>query len=235
MRAAICLLLLGACHPAAPSPPSPPPSNFGFYLLAMMWTPSSCALTLHGLWPNYTDEQSRGRARAWPQYCGRYAHCETAEDASCAPGVPVPAALAPLAPAYLGDGSFATHEWSKHGSCTSLPAAAFFAAELAAIHLIPDDATPAALRRAAGQELAREDLRAAFGVPPASVVLGCDDHCRLTQVGFCIAKDAHDGPVAPTACSANVTSSDYDNGCTMHHCDRVAIPGSAACGAPLSR
>lgn len=227
MRAALCLLVVGACHPTTPSPP---PSNFGFYLLAMSWSPSSCtapALTLHGLWPNYTDEQSRGRPRAWPQFCGAYAHCEKTEDARCAPGVPVPAELAPLAPAYAG--GLATHEWSKHGSCTSLPAADYFAAELAAIRLVPDDATPATLRAATGKDLARDDLQHAFGVPPESVVLGCDDHCRFTQVGFCIAKDAGDRPTAPTPCSANVTTSDYDNGCVTRRCDRVAIPAAAPC------
>src|SRR3569623_527067 len=112
MRVALCLLVLAACH--STTTPAPPSSNFGFYLLAMTWTPSFCCsapqkrqcahaapeLTLHGLWPNYTDEQSQGRPRAWPQFCGAYAHCEQAEDASCAPGVPVPADLAARAPGY---------------------------------------------------------------------------------------------------------------------------------------
>lgn len=230
MRAPALLLLLAACHPT-PAPPSPPPSSFGFYLLAMTWdsTAASCAnhLTLHGLWPNFTDEQARGQPRAWPQFCGAYAHCETTVDASCAPQAPVPAELAPLAPAYV-TGDLATHEWSKHGSCTALSAADYFAAELAAIHIIPSNATPDVLRDAAGHDLARADLARAFGIPPESVVLGCDDHCRLTQVGFCLAKDAHDHPTAPTPCTPSVTTSDYDNGCATRSCDRVAIP---ACGA----
>ena len=93
----------------------------------------------------------------------------------------------------------------------------------------PDDATPAALRAAAGKDLARDDLQHAFGVPPESVVLGCDSHCAFTQVGFCIAKDAGDRPTAPMPCTANVTTSDYDNGCVTRHCDRVAIPDAPAC------
>ncbi len=229
-----------------------PPSaaDFGFYLLAMTWAPSFCCtepgkqqcaqlagsfaathLTLHGLWPNFTDEQSHGRPRAWPQFCGTYAHCEQAEDPTCAPDVAVPTELAQLAPAYVSDG-LATHEWSKHGSCTSLHAAGYFAAELAAIRMIPSDATPDAVRAAIGKHLAREDLQRAFGIPPDSVVLGCDAKCRLTQVDFCLAKDAHDNPTTPTPCTQNVTTSDYDNGCVVRGCARVAIQAAGACDAP---
>ena len=139
MRLASCLLLV-ACHTATPPPePSPPRSEFGFYLLAMMWSPPACSLTLHGLWPNFTDEQSAGQPRAWPQFCGAFAHCEKAEDAACAPGVPVPADLAPLAPEYV-HGTLATHEWSKHGSCTALGAMDYFNAEISAIHMVHPDA-----------------------------------------------------------------------------------------------
>lgn len=228
MRALLPAVLLAACHSSAPQP-APPAlhTEFGFYLLAMMWAPGACQLTLHGLWPNYTDEQSRGQPRAWPQYCGAYAHCEKAET-GCAPDVPVPADLAPLAPAYV-KGDLATHEWSKHGSCTSLAAADYFRAELAAIHLVPDNGTPDAVRAAIGHDLARDDLQRAFGVPPESVVLGCDAHCQLTQVGFCIAKDAHDHPTAAMPCSANVTTSDYDNGCVTRACARVGLPSGFRC------
>jgi ribonuclease T2 len=253
MRALLPLLVLAACHAATPptsAPPSPAPapaSDFGFYLLAMRWAPQACCaepgrpecaalagsfaathLTLHGLWPNFTDEQSRGKPRPWPQYCGAYHHCEAAEDARCAPGVAVPDPLARLAPEYVA-GVLATHEWSKHGSCTRLSAAEYFAAELAAIRSIPGDATPDALRSAAGADLARDDLQRGFGVPPDSVVLGCDAHCRLTQVSFCLARDAGDHPTSPIACSANVTTSDYDNGCVTRGCQRVAILAAGAC------
>jgi ribonuclease T2 len=226
MRALLLLLALAGCHQSPPAParaPAAHASDFGFYLLAMTWSPDHCRFTLHGLWPNFTDEQSRGRPRAWPQYCGAYDHCEKAED-SCAPGVPVPADLAPLAPDYV-NGTLATHEWSKHGSCTALDASGYFAAELAAIHSIPNDATPAAI---AGRDLAPGELQRAFGIPAESIVLGCDAQCRLTQVGFCIAKDAHDNPTTPTPCTQNVTTSDYDNGCIVRGCARVAIPACAA-------
>jgi ribonuclease T2 len=191
----------------------------------MMWAPACTDhLTLHGLWPNFTEDQARGQPRAWPQFCGAFAHCEQAADASCAPRAPVPAELGALAPAYL-TGDLATHEWSKHGSCTTLSAGDYFSAEVAAIRSLPGNGTPDALRGAAGHDLARTDLARAFGIPAGSVVLGCDAQCRLTQVGFCIAKDAADHPTTPTPCTASVTTSDYDNGCVTRGCDRVAIPG----------
>ena len=258
MRGLVVLLVLAACSssgpppPAVPAPPASPAIAFGFYLLSMTWEPSRCCtesdrqpcpqlagsfaathLTLHGLWPNFTDEQSRGQPHAWPQYCGTYQHCEKAEAASCAPGVTVPDELARLAPGYVaGTGGFATHEWSKHGSCTRLSAAEYFAAELAAIRAIPGEATPDALRAAIGANLPRDTLQRAFGVPPESVVLGCDARCRLARVGFCVGKDAQDHPTTPTTCTANVTTSDYDNGCVTHRCERVRVPAAGVCDAP---
>jgi len=240
----LLVVALAACHQPTASPPAH--GEFGLYLLAMTWAPNFCCahakdaqcsaladsfaathLTLHGLWPNYTDEQQRGKPRAWPQYCGAFGHCETAEDASCAPGVAVPGELALLAPAYRG--SLATHEWSKHGSCTSLSPAEYFDAELAAIRAIPGEATPEALHAAVGHDIARDELLRAFGVPPDSVALGCDPHCRLTQVGFCFAHDARDRPTTPIACTANIQTSDYDNGCAVRHCERVAVQAAGAC------
>jgi ribonuclease T2 len=256
MRALLLSILLAACHPSGPSPmPLPRPNqDFGFYLLAMTWAPNFCCtepakeqcsqlaasyaathLTLHGLWPNFTDEQARERGRAWPQYCDAYAHCEKAEDATCAPGVAVPAALAKYAPGYVTDnGTLATHEWSKHGSCTLplLEPADYFMAEWGAIVSLPNDATPDTLRAAIGKDLARDDLQRAFGVPRESVVLGCDAKCRLTQVGFCLARDEAYRPMGPRPCAKNVTTSDYDNGCVVRGCARVAIQAAGSCDAP---
>jgi ribonuclease T2 len=230
VRIFVPLVALAACHSQTPSPPA---SGFGYYLLAMTWSPATkdqCAqppaFTLHGLWPNYTEAQAVGQPQAWPQFCGGFAHCATSEDASCAPGVTVPPELAAFAPAYV-TGTLATHEWSKHGSCTRMTPSEFFAAELAAIHTIPHDATPDVVRAAAGHDLARDELQHAFGISPDAVVLGCTADCALAQVAFCLAKDDRDRPTAPTPCTASVTRSDYDNGCVVRHCDRIRI--AAAC------
>ena len=229
------VVALAACHSHTPA--APPPSSttsFGYYLLAMTWSPATkdqCTLppafTLHGLWPNYTEAQAVGQPQAWPQFCGAFAHCAGREDASCAPGVAVPADLAAFAPAYV-TGTLATHEWSKHGSCTRMAPREFFAAELAAIHSIPHDANPDAVRAAAGHDLALDELQRAFGISPESVVLGCTASCELSQVAFCLGKDDRDRPTGATPCTASVTASDYDNGCVVRHCERVRIPAACA-------
>ncbi|HEY4242574.1 MAG TPA: hypothetical protein VGM88_22300 [Kofleriaceae bacterium] len=226
-RPCLALVAVAACHSSA-APPPPPPSDFTYYLLAMTWSPATkdqCslppALTLHGLWPNFSEAQAAGKPHAWPEFCGAFAHCAKTEDAACAPGVPVPPELAAVAPAYVS-GTLATHEWSKHGSCTRLAPAEFFAAELAAIRSIP---TIANLRPG---ERALADLQRAFGVPPESVVLGCSPTCQLTQVAFCLGKDAADHPTGPVSCTPSVSGSDYDNGCAVRHCDRVQL--AATCG-----
>lgn len=231
VRLLLPIAAAAACHANTPAPPAP---SFGYYLLAMTWSPATkdqCALppafTLHGLWPNYTEAQAAGQPQAWPQFCGGFAHCAAKEDASCAPGVAVPAELAAFAPAYV-TGTLATHEWSKHGSCTRMAPGEFFAAELAAIHSIPHDATPEAVRAAAGSDLALADLQRAFGISPASVVLGCTATCELAQVAFCLGKDERDRPTGATPCTKSVTSSDYDNGCAVRHCERVRIPAACA-------
>ena len=240
-RLALALLVVASCRGADK------PASFGLYLLAMQWAPNACCahpgkeagteacgalagtfaathLTLHGLWPSYTDDEARGRPRPWPQYCGAFAHCEHDEDATCAPSAPIPPDLAARAPAYSTDhGALATHEWSKHGSCTRLAPGAYFAAELAAIRSLPGLATPL------GNEVARTELASSFGVPAEAVALGCDAHCRLTQVGFCLGHDDADQPTAPIACPHNVVTSDYDNGCVTHSCERIAVQGVGEC------
>lgn len=229
------MLLLAACSShSSPATPAARGASFGYYLLAMTWSPAQkdqCTLppafTLHGLWPNYTEAQAQGQPHAWPQFCGAFAHCEQAEDASCAPGVPVPPELAAFAPAYV-KGTLATHEWSKHGSCTRLAPGPYFEAELAAITTIPDHANPVAVKAAAGTDMSRDDLVKAFGIPAESVNLGCTDACELTQVAFCLGKDDRDQPTGPVPCTASVTSSDYDNGCVVKKCERVKLLAACA-------
>ncbi|MFT3698694.1 MAG: hypothetical protein QM831_36445 [Kofleriaceae bacterium] len=231
MKRLACVLVIAACGSKSNPTPTPPKTEFGYYLLAMTWAPAQkdqCTLppqlTLHGLWPNYTEAQAKGQPQAWPQFCGSFAHCEKSEDPSCAPTAPVPTELAAFAPAYV-NGTLATHEWSKHGSCTSMQPAAYFQAELAAIKSIPHrDLQPG--------EMAREDLVKSFGIAPESVVLGCNASCELQQVAFCIAKNDGDQPTTPTPCTTSVTSSDYDNGCAVKHCDKVKL--AATCASPAT-
>jgi len=261
MRSWLALVLvLVACRDAdreaaraAPTVAAPvaEPAAFGLYVLALTWAPSFCCthagkeecrgldgsfaathLTLHGLWPNYTDAEAHGR-QTYPQFCGDYAHCKAGHDASCAPEPrAIPDEMRVLGPGYVGDHDFlADHEWPKHGSCTGLTPAAYFTAALGAMKALPGDGTPSALGAAIGGDLAIADLQGGLGVPRESVLLSCDAHCQLSQLSVCLAHDARGLPTTPIACPANTTKAQYDNGCVTRGCERVSIPAAGRCGA----
>ncbi|SFO87836.1 ribonuclease T2 family protein [Tranquillimonas alkanivorans] len=96
---------------------------FDYYVLALSWSPTWCALEghargspqcadeadngwiLHGLWPQYD--------RGWPSYCPTDAadppRARTAEMAD-----------------VMGTAGLAWYQWKKHGRCTGLSADAYF-------------------------------------------------------------------------------------------------------------
>lgn len=98
--------------------------RFDYYVLALSWSPNWCATegdargadqchprhdhgwVLHGLWPQYH--------RGWP------ANCRTPQ---APPSRAMTAAMADI----MGSPGLAWHQWKKHGSCTGLAAADYFA------------------------------------------------------------------------------------------------------------
>lgn len=95
------------------------PGQFDYYALALSWSPAFCAthddprqcapgrqagFVLHGLWPQYQ--------RGYPQSCSTEPLTD-ADRARYAPLYPSPTLI--------------VHEWRKHGSCSGLPPAAYFA------------------------------------------------------------------------------------------------------------
>ncbi|HKK84020.1 MAG TPA: ribonuclease T2 [Roseovarius sp.] len=98
--------------------------EFDYYLLALSWSPTWCALegddrdspqcdaskdhgwVLHGLWPQYH--------RGWPS------HCKTAQRP---PSRRMTQAMADI----MGTSGLAWYQWKKHGSCTGLSASAYYA------------------------------------------------------------------------------------------------------------
>ncbi len=254
---AIVLVALLACRREAPPQPVPAvaaasdaaaaaPAGFGLYVLALSWAPSFCCghpdkeecrgldgsfaathLTLHGLWPNYTDDEATANHAAYPEFCGTFRHCKEHHDRSCEPEVAaIPEDMRTLGPGYVGDHDFlADHEWPKHGSCTGLSPAVYFRAALGAMQAVHDDA----LRGSIGSDIALADLQGAFGVPAESVLLSCDAGCRLAQVSICLAHDADNRPTTPIRCPLDTTQARYDNGCVTRHCERVIVPAAGSC------
>ncbi len=100
---------------------------FDYYILALSWSPNWCAAQgeargadqcdrehgwiLHGLWPQHE--------RGYPAWC---------QSAERPPPRRMTAAMADI----MGSAGLAWHQWRKHGSCSGLSAAEYFARSRAA-------------------------------------------------------------------------------------------------------
>jgi ribonuclease T2 len=114
----LAMALLLAAHPAR----AERAGAFDYYVLALSWSPTWCALegrargaaqcdrahgwVLHGLWPQNT--------RGWPSYC---------QTAQRPPSRAMTAGMADI----MGAPGLAWHQWKKHGTCSGLSAADYFA------------------------------------------------------------------------------------------------------------
>lgn len=118
---ALPLLVLAAalCAPAQAKRPRGEPGQFDYYAVALSWSPSYCAdnhdrdqcdsgrklgFVLHGLWPQYEQ--------GYPESC-------TTEQLP--PQVRASYVQMFASPKLIG------HEWKKHGTCSGLDPAAYFA------------------------------------------------------------------------------------------------------------
>lgn len=107
-------LLLAALAGAAPAL-ADEPGDFDYYVLALSWSPTWCAIegeaegaaqcdrplgwTLHGLWPQHE--------RGWPSDCRSAFPDPTRAEA---------AAMVDI----MGSAGLARHQWRRHGTCTGL-------------------------------------------------------------------------------------------------------------------
>lgn len=169
--------------------------DFDYYVLSLSWNASWCALTgaargadqcdarhdlgftLHGLWPQHE--------RGWPQYCRT-----PARDPSRAES----AAMADI----MGSGGLAWHEWKKHGRCSGLSAADYFALSRRAYESV---ARPEIFRRLPDDvELPAHVVEAAFleanpDLAADGVTITCGDG-YLREARICLTRD-----LAPRACA----------------------------------
>jgi ribonuclease T2 len=131
LASAQALMCRAPVNPERPRPELPSPKEprrilpIGSYTLALTWNPGLCraqggdpdnrfrcggdaqfGFTLHGLWPD-------GTGRLWPQYCA---------DTRILPPAQIRGAMCATPSAQL-----VQHEWAKHGTCTALSPAQYFA------------------------------------------------------------------------------------------------------------
>lgn len=151
MNAARSLALILALWPAA-APAQDVAGDFDYYVLSLSWQPGWCRatgdrrgadecaagsgldFTVHGLWPQYE--------RGYPEYCDTRERDPSRRQTQD---------LADLMPPGL-----ALHQWRKHGRCSGLSAADYFAATREAADKV---AIPAPF----------DDLSRDLSLPPAVV------------------------------------------------------------------
>ena len=170
---------------------------FDYYVLALSWTPSWCAAegdrrgaprcgerglgwSLHGLWPQHE--------RGWPSDCRTDRR---------APSRAETAAQADL----FGSGGAAWHQWRKHGSCSGLSAAAYFALARAAYDAARRPDVLRGLDRLVTLPAAVVEeafLEADPRLHPDGVTVTCRDG-RVAEVRLCLDRD-----LAPRRCGADV-------------------------------
>lgn len=186
MRVALAALLLAGAGPVAAE-------DFDYYLLALSWSPSWCltdgapdhpqcdpdrdlGFILHGLWPQYEEG-------GWPQDCDTDARDPSRRETGAMRDV-------------MGDGGLAWYQWKKHGRCTGLDPADYFADARAAFAGVTQP-------RLGGMPVSATALRAAFlalnpGIPPDGVVVVCQGG-RLDEVRLCLDRD-----LDPRSCGRDV-------------------------------
>jgi ribonuclease T2 len=169
--------------------------DFDYWLLALSWSPSWCydepgrledaeqcdprkdfGFVLHGLWPQFET--------GWPEYC---------DTARRDPSRRQTAAMADV----TGGAGLAWHAWNKHGTCSDLEAADYFALSRFAFGLMakPDLADPTT-----AAEVEDAFLAANPGLDPDALVVTCRDGA-VREVRICLSRD----DLAPRPCGADVS------------------------------
>lgn len=192
-----CTISLAPLFPVAIAQNPAEPGHFDYYLLNLSWSPAFCAISgsspqcaahpgfiLHGLWP-------QNRVGSWP------ANCVTHQ-----PGPTDPAAWLDITP----DLSLITHEWTKHGTCTSLNGDSYFTIARQAYGSITIPSRFLGVDREITmkpEEIVDLFLRANSTLSAQNMNITCEND-RLTAVEVCLGQDLR--PVSCTAlqaCKAN--------------------------------
>lgn len=169
-----------------PRPKGQTPGNFDFYVLSLSWSPTYCdsdagqgnrvqcgtgkrfGWVVHGLWPQ--------NERGYPQ------DCESTE------GDRVPDSIAREIMDIMPGIGLIGHQWRKHGTCSGLPMADYFALVRQAYDTIrippqvssvrqPLQISPAALEQAF--------IRSNPGLAGSAVAVTCDSQ-RVDEVRICL-------------------------------------------------
>ena len=169
--------------------------NFDFYVLALSWSPSFCALegrdkgrdqcdgpakgfVLHGLWPQYE--------RGFPSACEH-------------PFRNAPNSVIQSIRGLYPEDGLARHQWRKHGTCSGLTPAAYFNEVRRAVEKVN---IPERLDEAKdGGRVRTREIEAAFieankGLRPGMLAATCV-RGMLQEVRVCMSKDLREFRACP--------------------------------------
>lgn len=195
MRLALCLL--AALFPAIARAEGARPGDFDYYVMALSWSSGWCALegdarddpqcdkgrgltfVLHGLWPQYE--------KGWPQYCRTAERDPTRGET---------AAMADI----TGGAGLAFYQWKKHGRCSGLSAAGYYAAAREAFDSIT--IPPVFAQMSKTLEVPASVIEGAFlesnpGLRRDQITVTCQQG-MIQEVRLCLTKD-----LQPRRCGAD--------------------------------
>ncbi|WP_207461923.1 ribonuclease T2 [Azospirillum sp. SYSU D00513] len=184
---AVCLAAAAAAFPAR-AQEAAEPGAFDYYLLSLSWSPAHCAeageradptqcgvgrrfgFIVHGLWPQHVG--------------GGY-------PANCATDRTVPDSVVESTLPVMPSARLIRHQWRKHGSCSGLPVADYFAKTRAAHGAlkVPEPLNGSNVGRdLPAREVERLFVEANPGLTPDRIALVCRKKA-LTEVRLCLGKD----------------------------------------------
>ena len=164
------------------------PGEFDYYVLSLSWSPNWCdregradgspqcdpdagfGWVLHGLWPQYE--------RGWPDFC---------RTGFAPPSRSQTAAMADV----MGTSGLAWHQWRKHGSCSGLSPADYYARARAALGRVTRPAILEELDRAVtlpASLIEEAFLRDNPGLDPDGITITCRDG-QIQEARICLTRD----------------------------------------------
>ena len=172
--------------------------DFDYYVLALSWSPTWCALegdsrdaaqcdegtdhgwTLHGLWPQYHE--------GWPEYC---------QTTHPSPSRALNRTMADI----MGSAGLAQHQWRKHGTCSGLSGPAYHALAREAYQRVTHPETLRTLSaptRLSATSVERAFLDAKPGWTPNMLTITCRAG-RIQEARLCLTRE-----LDPVACGTDV-------------------------------
>jgi len=165
------------------------PGQFDFYVLSLSWSPSFCAeaqdkgrsggaqcgarpysFVVHGLWPQYE--------KGFPEYC---------QDPSPRLYHGIMESMLDLMPAP----HLIYNEWDKHGTCSGLPARAYFETirkARSAVKIPPEYLELSEPKTVAPAEIEDAFIKVNPGLSSSAIAVTCN-RTRLSEVRICLSKD----------------------------------------------